>query len=83
MGEGDGRGCGARKQPPLDLSSAACWRVDSLEDGCRRGSIAPADLVALRGPRLAQEQKSKEAKALAAANSSKGKRKKWSKGKQK
>ncbi len=31
----------------------------------------------------AQEQKSKEAKALAAANSSKGKRKKWSKGKQK
>eukprot|EP00195_Chlamydomonas_chlamydogama_P009477 CAMPEP_0202892876 /NCGR_PEP_ID=MMETSP1392-20130828/2558_1 /ASSEMBLY_ACC=CAM_ASM_000868 /TAXON_ID=225041 /ORGANISM="Chlamydomonas chlamydogama, Strain SAG 11-48b" /LENGTH=107 /DNA_ID=CAMNT_0049576999 /DNA_START=46 /DNA_END=369 /DNA_ORIENTATION=+ len=30
-----------------------------------------------------KEQKSKEAKALAAANSSKGKRKKWSKGKQK
>jgi small subunit ribosomal protein S25e len=30
-----------------------------------------------------KEQKSKEAKALAAANSSKGKRKKWSKGKMK
>uniref|UniRef100_A0A7S0RV35 40S ribosomal protein S25 n=1 Tax=Chlamydomonas leiostraca TaxID=1034604 RepID=A0A7S0RV35_9CHLO len=30
-----------------------------------------------------KEQKSKEAKALAAANSSKGKRKKWSKGKNK
>jgi small subunit ribosomal protein S25e len=30
-----------------------------------------------------KEQKSKEAKALAAANSSKGKKKKWSKGKMK
>jgi hypothetical protein len=33
--------------------------------------------------RNAQEQKTKEAKALAASNSSKGKRKKWSKGKAK
>lgn len=38
---------------------------------CRKLNMAP------------KEQKSKEAKALAAANSSKGKRKKWSKGKMK
>jgi hypothetical protein len=42
--------------------------------------LADADMSSLR---CSQEQKSKEAKALAAANSSKGKRKKWSKGKQK